>query len=162
MDQESELKMRAFKPADLSAVSELIHATIEASYAGVYPPRAVAFFREFHSPSAILQRHVTGSIVQVESEGRTVGTGSIVGAEITGVFVDPAFQGRGIGGRIMDELEREARAHGCDSIRLSVSLPSRRFYERRGYSVVEECSIDVGEGQRLDYWEAQKPLGGES
>jgi hypothetical protein len=43
-------------------------------------------------------------------------------------------------------------------VSLSVSLPSRRFYEALGYEIVEERSIDVGEGQRLDFWQAHKAL----
>jgi hypothetical protein len=45
-------------------------------------------------------------------------------------------------------------------VELSVSLPSRRFYENLGYELVEACSIDVGEGQRLDFWKARKMLAG--
>jgi hypothetical protein len=41
---------------------------------------------------------------------------------------------------------------------LSVSLRSRGFYERLGYNISEGCSIDVGEGKRLDFWKASKPL----
>ncbi len=37
-----------------------------------------------------------------------------------------------------------------------------RVYEHRGYRVVEDCSIEVGEGERLDYWEAVRDLAGES
>ena len=31
-------------------------------------------------------------------------------------------------------------------------------YESFGYEIVEDRSIDVGEGHRLDYWEAKKIL----
>jgi hypothetical protein len=58
----------------------------------------------------------------------------------------------------MKVLENEACASRVTEIGLSVSLPSRRFYERLGYEVVEEKSIDVGEGQRLDFWKAVKRL----
>jgi hypothetical protein len=48
------------------------------------------------------------------------------------------------------------------SVELDVSLPSRGFYERRGYRMLEDRSIDVGEGETLDYWRAAKRLAGES
>jgi hypothetical protein len=41
---------------------------------------------------------------------------------------------------------------------LSVSLPSRAFYERLGYQIIEGRSIEVGEGQHLDFWKARKML----
>jgi hypothetical protein len=43
---------------------------------------------------------------------------------------------------------------------LSVSLPSRTFYVRRGYAVSEMLSGDMGGGQTLDYWQARKSLAG--
>lgn len=58
----------------------------------------------------------------------------------------------------MKALEDEARASGVTEIALSVSLPSKRFYESLGYKIVEEKSRDVGEGQRLDFWKAVKQL----
>ena len=72
-------------------------------------------------------------------------TGAIVGADISGVFVHPQLQKRGIGGQVMDRLEGDAALAGRDSVRLDVSLPSRGFYESRGYRLLESCSIDVGE-----------------
>jgi hypothetical protein len=58
----------------------------------------------------------------------------------------------------MQELERRAVAKGLTEIELSVSLPSRGFYEILGYQAIEDCDIDVGEGQRLCFWKAKKKL----
>jgi GNAT superfamily N-acetyltransferase len=110
-----------------------------------------------------MERQAAGRILVVENDGEAVGTGTIVGDEITGVFVHPRLQMRGIGGQVMDGLEDMAREGGYASVRLAVSLPSRAFYENRGYELLESRSIDVGEGERLDYWDAEKPVnGGES
>lgn len=143
---------------DLMSVQRLIYLTVDSSYSGVYPPRAVQYFKEFHSLERILERQAVGEVLVVERDRVMVGTGAIVGAEISGVFVHPQFQRLGIGGRVMDALESHARAAGHESVRLAVSLPSRPFYEGRGYHLLEDCSIDVGEGERLDYWTAEKSL----
>ncbi|MDP2183431.1 MAG: GNAT family N-acetyltransferase [Actinomycetota bacterium] len=153
------MRFRPFEAADLAPVQQVIHRTIDSCYSGVYPPRAVRFFREFHSLDRILERHAAGNILVAEEDGVVMATGAIVEEEITGVFVHPEFQNRGIGGQVMDRLEDIARAGGHPSTRLSVSLPSRDFYENRGYKVFESRSIDVGEGERLDYWAAEKSLG---
>jgi hypothetical protein len=58
----------------------------------------------------------------------------------------------------MRELEDRPKARGCTDSELSVSLRSRGFYESLGYQMVEEGSIDVGEGQHLDFWKARKSL----
>ncbi|MGB4441754.1 MAG: hypothetical protein WBJ62_05965 [Coriobacteriia bacterium] len=64
---------------------------------------------------------------------------------------------RGSEGRV--RRRTAAREDALPAAELSVSLPSRGFYERRGYRILEACSIDVDEGERLDYWAAEKQLG---
>ena len=110
-----------------------------------------------------MERYRNGEILVVEQDGDLVATGSIVGNDILGVFVHPDFQRHGYGKALMRELEHKAQASGCTEVALSVSLPSRKFYKSLDYEMLEECSIDVGEGQHLDYWMSIKPLaGGES
>ncbi|MBN1192743.1 MAG: GNAT family N-acetyltransferase [Coriobacteriia bacterium] len=153
------MDLRAFETSDAAPVRQLIHRTIDVCYTGVYPPRAVAFFKEYHSLDRVRERVEAGEVIVVESRGVIIATGSLVADEISGVFVDPQFQRLGVGARVMDRLEDMARDAGLAATQLSVSLPSRGFYERRGYRVLEDRFIDVGEGERLDYWAAEKSLG---
>jgi ribosomal protein S18 acetylase RimI-like enzyme len=150
--------IRNVRESDLAAVSELIRRTIDACYPGVYPPRAVAFFKQYHSVGAIRERNRKGDVFVAERDGKVVATGSLASGEITGVFVDPEYQRMGIGAEVMRHLERRAAAEGCTEVELSVSLPSRGFYERQGYNITYERSIDVRDGERLEYWKAGKRL----
>jgi GNAT superfamily N-acetyltransferase len=151
-------RIREFQESDLVHVRRLIHQTIDVCYSGVYPSRAVQFFKEFHSEEKIMERHRKGEILVVEQDGDVIATGSIVGNDIFGVFVHPEFQHRGHGGALMRELENRAKARGFTESELNVSLPSRGFYKSLGYEMLEECSMDMGEGQHLDFWKAKKPL----
>lgn len=150
--------IRLFRDSDLHSLRRMVHNTIHACYSGVYPDRAVQFFEEYHSKEKILERSRSGEILIVEREGAIVATGSLVGNEISGVFVSPDVQGQGYGKRIMRELESRAQEQGIPEVILSVSLPSRKFYENLDYEILSERSIDVGEGQVLNYWPARKIL----
>jgi GNAT superfamily N-acetyltransferase len=149
---------REFCASDLEAVLRLIHHTIDVSYVPVYPVRAVQFFKDFHAEAQILERHQNGETLILERDGKVIGTGSLVGADILGVFVHPRVQHQGYGKAIMKELEKRAVRNDVSEVLLSVSLPSRRFYENLGYKITGTYSTDVGEGQQLDYWEAKKKL----
>jgi ribosomal protein S18 acetylase RimI-like enzyme len=151
-------RTRRSEPRDLEDLHRLIHRTIDACYPAVYPPRAVDFFKRYHSPDAIIERAAEGLVLVVEDGNVIVATGAIVAGEITGVFVATEYQGRGLGALLMDELEAAAQAHGCDVVRLSVSLPSKGFYEKRDYRLTDLLSADMGEGECLDYWEGEKSL----
>ena len=150
--------IRKVQKSDIGRLQRVIYDTIDASYSQVYPPRAVQFFKEFHAEHRIIERSRTGTILVLEENGQLVVTGSIVDNEILAVFVHPRFQHGGRGKVLMQELEEEARQRGVTESELSVSLPSKRFYERLGYEMVEVRSKNVGEGQRLDFWKARKFL----
>jgi GNAT superfamily N-acetyltransferase len=153
-----DVSIHQLRIAELASLQRLIYQTIDSCYSGVYPPRAVQFFKEFHSEEEIKERHRTGEILVVEQDGHLVATGSILGNDILGLFVNPGLQRQGLGKALMAELENRARAKGCTELKLSVSLPSKRFYESLGYEMIEQCSTDVGEGQHLVYWKARKPI----
>ena len=91
------------------------------------------FFEDFHPAKKIADRSKTGTTLVVEEDGGLVATGSLVGGEILAVFVHPRLQKGGRGKALMKALENEARATGVTEIGLSISLPSKRFYESLGY-----------------------------
>ena len=153
------MQIREFRETDIGAVQQLIYHTIDISYRPVYPPRAVEFFKEFHSHYEIMHRYRKGKIFVVEQDGDIIGTGSFVNCEISGVFINPDFQGRGYGKALMLSLEKSGIFAGCAEVTLSVSLPSKGFYEDLGYNIMKECSIDVGKGEYLNYWIAKKSVG---
>jgi GNAT superfamily N-acetyltransferase len=158
MTERPKIDIRLFEIDDLQALCRLIFRTIETSYSGVYPPRAIAFFKQFHSEEKVLQRIETGVILVAEQDSQLIATASLDGQEITAVFVDPDRQRFGFGQLLMKDLEARARKSGMRETVLSVSLPSRKFYERLGYQMVEERCRDLGDGQSLKFWKAKKRL----
>ena len=69
-------------------------------------------------------------------------------ADLSDLYVVPAYRSRGIGTRLMDAAEAEVRRRGFTQLGLDVSTDNPRarvFYERRGYR-------DAGFGARTVYW----------
>ena len=69
-----------------------------------------------------------------ETDGRVVGFLALIGNEVGAVFVDPAYQGRGIGRALMDRA-RESRPF-LELDVLEANAIGRRFYELYGFHVV--------------------------
>lgn len=158
MTTSDKTQIRQFQTADADLVKQLIHNTINTSYQLIYPQQAINFFKGFHSLEKIRGRAEKGKTIVLEKNGEIIGTGSVIEGEILGVFVKPACQKQGYGKLLMLELEQIAASKSCSEVSLSVSLPSRQFYERLGYTNFKGCAIEVKNGKFLDYWKASKSL----
>jgi ribosomal protein S18 acetylase RimI-like enzyme len=65
-------------------------------------------------------------------------------ARIRQMAVSPSHQRRGLGTRILDELEADLRSRGFTRFVLHARSSAVGFYERLGYTAVGEAFVDVG------------------
>jgi GNAT superfamily N-acetyltransferase len=69
--------------------------------------------------------------------------------EIRSLWVHPALRGQGVGAKLMQAAEREARARGCRQLMLgSFSFQAPQFYQGLGYEVFAVLD-DHPHGHRL-------------
>ncbi|MAE71774.1 MAG: GNAT family N-acetyltransferase [Gemmatimonadetes bacterium] len=88
------------------------------------------------------------------SEGRVVGTARMRilksgDARVQRVAVLANHRGRGLGKRIMDLMEDEARRAECSRVVLDAQVAIIPFYERRGYQPEGEPFLDAGIAHRF-------------
>ncbi len=57
--------------------------------------------------------------------------------EVLGLYVDPAWQGHGMGAELMRLAEERMVARGAARAKVHASLSAQSFYERLGYVVVQ-------------------------
>jgi GNAT superfamily N-acetyltransferase len=79
-------------------------------------------------------------------------------AKVRAFFVDPGHARRGIGSRLLEHCEDEARAHGFRRAELMATLPGVRLYAARGYQAAARVRIDLGAGESIDFVPMQKSL----
>lgn len=66
-------------------------------------------------------------------------------AKIRAFFIHPDFARKGIGTKILESCEREAKAHGFKSAEMMATLPGVKLYAARGYTGDEKTEVPVGE-----------------
>ena len=76
-------------------------------------------------------------------------------AQIRYMAVESGVQGRGIGGRILSELEQRARAAGASKIVLNARDRAVTFYRRHGYTVTRESNVLF---DSIPHWQMEKAL----
>ena len=80
-----------------------------------------------------------------EEEGRILGLGALRGGEVTRLYIAPAEQGRGVGSRILQALEEEARRRRRKTLEAKASPSSVSFYERFGFVKVRPGCYQTGQ-----------------
>jgi predicted GNAT family N-acyltransferase len=80
-------------------------------------------------------------------------------AQIRYMAVEPAYQGKRIGTRLLKKLEAHAQTLGATSIVLHARQPSVGFYEKSGYTVSGPAHILFGS---IPHVAMRKRLGGNS
>jgi len=79
-------------------------------------------------------------------------------SEINAMFVDPAAQGKGIGSKILAELENKAHEYGLAKLTLDATLSSLKFYKNAGYKTLEKGHYELSNGTKLESWKMEKHL----
>ena len=158
MTEPDNIKFREFRPGDLPVVYELLMKTADISFQGVYAPSAIRHCKEHNAREQILADAREGYTVVLESDGRIIGTGTLVDDKIARVYVNPPDQGCGLGKRIMDLLEQRARADSREQLFLHSTIVAKRFYESLGYHIEAEKSSEMEDGQPLKYFDMVKHL----
>jgi len=155
-------RLREFSYEDLGAVKSLIDETIDTSYSD-YPEGFRAHMREgHHSRERILDEARKGHTIVLEYEGRLIGTGTLMGDVIQGVFVHPSYQRKGFGRQIMRKLEERAISNGTTTLVLQSTPVSKRFYDSLGYVTSKEATFAIGSKQNFRYYKMAKDMGNPS
>jgi predicted N-acetyltransferase YhbS len=132
------IEIRPATNADSEGISHTITRALLQTNAQDYPPEIIdALVSNFTSEkvtSLIANRQVYVAV----AGGRIVGTASLQGSVVRTVFVDPDHQGKRIGAKLMDVVERFARERSIETLSVQSSLTAEGFYRKFGYVPVRE------------------------
>jgi GNAT superfamily N-acetyltransferase len=97
-----------------------------------------------------------GRVRVAQAEGTPIGFSVLLApvrgiCELDGLFVDPPWWRRGIGKALMVDAFRIARGDGALSIEVTANPLALRFYEKLGFSHLEETQTRFGPAQRMRY-----------
>ena len=136
----SGLTVRLGRSDDEAALSRIDRATwSELNAPGPWREEPLPFFNERVRPEDVLVAERDGTVVGwAKIEHPTPFPSSEHVWAITGLAVDPAAQGAGVGQALIEALADEARSRGGRRLTLRVFAPNevaRRLYERCGFEV---------------------------
>ena len=127
------MNIRRFTDKDARRTSHLIRRTLRVSNGPDYPATTIDSFVDHFSPAKLREISRERDMYVVEVGRYLVATGSLAGGSIATFFVNPRYQGRGIGTALLEHLERLALAKGLSELHLNASFTAMPFYAVRGY-----------------------------
>jgi len=130
-----EFLIRAANPDDAPALSALIQFTLRTTNATDYLSEVIENVCRHFTPEQIHQKLAEREIFIGFWDTEMAGTVSFAGNRVYALYVLPAYQGQGIGARLIEHIEKRAMDGGLEELWLSSSLTARGFYEKCGYQM---------------------------
>ncbi len=134
--------VRRFQNSDAGEVSKLIIKTLRTSnikdYSSEYIENDVAKF----TPEGVIRRASWTHFYVVCEGEKIVGCGAIGAywgkedeSNLFTIFVLPAYQGKGVGRKIIETLEQDEYFYRAKRIEIPASITACEFYKKMGYNL---------------------------
>lgn len=149
--------IRPMAPGDGDAMCQLHHRAIMATSEAHYSLAE----RESWADGLRPDQYVTpanGYFDVVEMDSVVVAFCDHGPDEVIGLYVDPAFQGHGIGSALLSQAEARMRGAGTTLAKIHAATSSQAFYERHGYREVERTMHKSRGGLMMPSVKLQKPI----
>ena len=91
-----------------------------------------------------------------ERGGLRIGFAALQRNILIALYVDPAWQGMGIGSTLLTRIETEAARQRVDVLNLMAPLNAVNFYECRGYRIVEEVLFHLNAELKMKTFDMTK------
>lgn len=142
------MHVRVATPEDALAVRRVADAAWHDAHAPIVGTEAVEeFLDDYYAVEDLRTRYrdaaSTTFVAEVDGEvvGYAAGVPTDEAYDLGSIYVYPERQGEGIGSRLVDEIEAQAREEDYDTLRLVVMADNdhaREFYEARGFEHVSD------------------------
>ncbi|WP_458131671.1 GNAT family N-acetyltransferase [Pseudomonas sp. R3-41] len=123
---------------DAPAISQTIINALRQSNAQDYSPEIIDQVAQNFSPPAILQLLAQRQILVATVDNHIVATASLDQDVVRSVFVDPSYQGKGLGRHLMARIQSIAINAGLKLLRVPSSITAEGFYASLGFKKVRD------------------------
>jgi GNAT superfamily N-acetyltransferase len=132
-----ECQVRPATGGDTAAISRVVIAALRESNSQDYSPDVIAQVERSFAPEAVSALLDKRKVLVALLGEIIIGTASLDGDVVRSVFVDPAYQGGGIGRQLMDVIHSTAASAGVGALRVP-SITAEKFYATLGYQKIRD------------------------
>ncbi len=133
------ISIRRFQPGDEEDCSEAAKMALINENSKDYPDFVISYMVSVFTPAKMLEiskeRIFIVPEIIIDGKKKVVGTATLIGNYVGSVFIHSSYIHKGIGKRLMHEIEKIARDQGHRKIELWASLTALVFYRKLGYKI---------------------------
>ena len=148
------MEIRRFQPEDAIETAQVIAKTLKISNSKDYPKEYIEANIASHSAEILIERAKEGHMYIVCDDSQIIGCGAIAGywgstteSILLTIFVLPAYQGKGIGSKIIETLEQDEYFLRAKRIEIPASITAVEFYRKMGYDY--KNGIDIVDDEQV-------------
>lgn len=134
----TQLIIRQANLLDAAKISELVLSNARETLFEYYSPVQWEVFKKYYSPEAVIEKMKTQTIFCGVLDEQLVGTVALENAFVLGFYTHTGYLGKGIGSKMMEYLEKEAKAKGISELELAASPVGVAYYLKHGWEKVNE------------------------
>lgn len=134
------MKIRQFEAEDAQEVSNLIIKTLQMTNALYEPKNIIELAISDITPQKIIERASFTHFYLFIDNAKIIGTGAIgpywgseTESSLFTIFVDPQYQGQGVGKLIIETLEQDLFFKRAKRVEIPASITAVDFYLKFGY-----------------------------
>lgn len=131
-------QIRSAMNVDAPAISRIIIGTLRESNVHDYSSEIIDQVEQSFSPQAILHLLTRRQVFVATIDRQIVATASLDQDVVRSVFVDPTYQGRGIGRHLMMRIQSIAINEGVHLLRVPSSITAEGFYASLGFKKIRD------------------------
>ncbi|PSK95122.1 GNAT family N-acetyltransferase [Taibaiella chishuiensis] len=163
------LTIRLAELADINIIQDLIPPIWYATYAAILTPEQSEYMldRMYAAPVLTEQFREGQVFLLIYEDARPVGFAAFecnykgsTACKLHKIYLLPDMQGKGAGKLLLEDVATRAREAGQQHLLLNVNRFNKAlgFYQSRGFSVIAEEDIDIGNGYFMNDYLMQKEL----
>ena len=157
------------QPNELNVIQDIAQKTWPVAYGDILTGEQIVYMLDHFYSTEALNANLDSNhhfLLAKENE-ETLGFASFVHdqpekytTKIPKIYVLPSTQGKGIGQKLMEAIEQQARKHGAQKLTLNVNRFNKAlsFYQHLGFEIVAEIDINIGHGYLMEDYIMEKPL----
>lgn len=155
-----DISIRGALLEDIDDICDVHRAAVHSLAGGPYEGKIINAWSEMITHQEIAKGMIIAgiSVFVAEERNRIVGFAVLFKSSMRALYIHPEYQKKGIGSKLLVQMEQEAILKGVPKLSLSASLNARHFYESHGYQVAGISLFPLNHKVSMECLEMEKDV----